>query len=160
MLALPIELLQRVTDNLSDETLTTFRLTCKAIEATTFDTFAKIYFEERYCCIYEKPRWTLLREIIFSSIGDRVRRVIFTTHALAPAQPEHLQLAPKKPAEDETYDILNAQCDVVVVLEGAVGVQIQTAVLPSKDMIENCLICIRNLSPDIRLKVEFDEEYL
>ena len=50
LLALPLELLQRITDNVSDETLTTFRLTCKAIEAATFDRFAKTVFEERYCC--------------------------------------------------------------------------------------------------------------
>lgn len=49
LLALPVELLQRITDKVSNETLTTFRLTCKVIEAATFDRFAKTFFEERYC---------------------------------------------------------------------------------------------------------------
>lgn len=86
LLALPVELLQRITDKVGDETSTTFRLSRKAIEAATFDHFAKTFFEERYCCLYDKPRWTILRNIASSRMGDRIRRVIFTTNVLAPAR--------------------------------------------------------------------------
>jgi hypothetical protein len=155
LLALPVELLQRITDNLSDETIPTFRLACKAIEASTFDTIAKIYFEDRYCCIYQKARWTLLRDIVFSRIGDRIRRVVFTTNALAPAQYEHLHLAPTKPEGDKAYDILFSQFDVGFAL---VGTRTQTTAWPCENTIQNCIIRIRNLSPMIHLEVEFDEE--
>lgn len=96
LLALPVELLQRVTDNLSDETLTAFRLTCKTIEAATFDQFAKVFFEERYCFIYEKQRWTLSNSVISSRIAVKVRKVVFTSNILAPAGREQLQLAPRQ----------------------------------------------------------------
>ena len=82
LLALTVELLQRITKYVSDKTLTTFRLTCKAIEAATFDHFAKVFFEERYCYKYEKPRWILLDNIIHSKMADRVRKVVFTTRIL------------------------------------------------------------------------------
>lgn len=175
LLALPLELLQRITDNVSDETLTTFRLTCKAIEAATFDRFAKTFFEERYCCIYDMPRWTLLEDIASSRVCDRIRRVIFTTNVLAPARYEHLQLAPTKPeekdgeGEDEHEEdqeeealchMISAQCDLANALVEAAGARNQMTAWPSKDVIERCLICLRNHTPRVRVAADLLEEYL
>lgn len=157
LLALPVELLQRITNELGDETLTTFRLTCKAIEAATFDHFAKIFFEERHCCIYYEPRWTLLRKIFCSRIGDRIHRVIFTTDGLAPASCEDLQLASPKPYEED--DITRAQGNAIFALMRAAGTQIQTPTSPSKDAIERCLRCIRDLTPRTLVEVDLDENY-
>lgn len=144
MLALPVELLQRVTDNLGDETLTTFRLTCKAIEAATFDQFAKIFFEERYYYIYEKPRWTLLNNIVSSRLADRIRKVVFTTKVLAPACFKQLQLAPKQDrngcSEQEW-----AQIQLRDSMVDAMGPEEQIPAWPSAGTIERCLIDIRNL---------------
>ena len=143
LLALPVELLQCITNELGDETLTTFRLTCKAIEAATFDHFAKIFFEERHCCIYYEPRWTLLRRIVCSRIGDKIHRVIFTTDVLAPASCADLQLASAK----GLIIIRRAQWNAMSNLMGAAGTRRQTPTLPSKDVIERCLRCIREPSP-------------
>ena len=157
LLALPVELLQRITNELGDETLTNFRLTCKAIEAATFDHFAKIFFEERYCCIYYEPRWTLLRKIVCSRFGDRIHRVFFTTNVLAPASCEDLQLASPKPYEED--GISRAQGNAVFTLMGAAGTRGQIPALPSKDVIERCLRCIRDLTPKTLVEVDFDENY-
>jgi hypothetical protein len=157
LLALPIELLQRISEEVSDETLTTFRLTCKAIEAATFDLFAKIFFEERYCYVYYKPRWTLLEDIIRSRMGDSVRRVIFTTNILAPVVSRRLQLAPQDPGEEGDYDIIETQVDVEVKMMEAVGARVQAPAWPSKDAIERCFICIRNLTPNVLVELDFNQ---
>jgi len=160
LLALPVELLQRITDNVSDEALTTFRLTCKTIEAATFDHFAKVFFEERYCCIYDKPRWTLLRDVVSSRMGDRICRVVFTTDILAPTTWDHLQLAPAKPEEgEERYpDFLMAQCDLADALAEAVGARKHTVAWPSKDVVEHCLTRMRNHAPNICVEADLFEE--
>lgn len=161
LLALPVELLQRVTDNLSDETLTTFRLTCKTMEAATFDQFAKIFLADRYCCIYDQPRWTLLRDMVSSRLGVRIRRVILTTNVLAPARIEHLHLIPtQSEAEEEgMFDILFSQCVLGDALVKAVGARKQTAAWPSKSQIERCLTCIRDLGPNVRVTLDFDGDF-
>jgi hypothetical protein len=56
LLALPVELVGRIADALGPESLLMLRLTCKALEHSTYDLFAKIYFEQRFCCIYYEPR--------------------------------------------------------------------------------------------------------
>lgn len=157
LLALPVELLQRITNEISDETLTTFRLTCKAIEAATFDHFAKIFFEERHCCIYYEPCWSLLRRIVCSRIGDRIHRVIFTTNVLAPASSKDLQLALDKLYGKDS--ITCAQCNAVSILRGEAGTQIQIPTLPSKDVSERCLRCIRNLTPRALVEFNFDQDH-
>ena len=154
LLALPVELLQCITNELGDETLTTFRLTCKAIEAATFDHFAKIFFEERHCCIYYEPRWTLLRRIVCSRIGDKIHRVIFTTDVLAPASCADLQLASAK----GLIIIRRAQWNAMSNLMGAAGTRRQTPTLPSKDVIERCLRCIRDLTPRTLVEVDFEKD--
>jgi hypothetical protein len=153
LLALPVELLQRVTDNLSDETLTTFRLTCKAIEATTFDQFAKIFFEERHCYIYEKPRWTLLDKIVSSRLGDRVRKVVFTTKVLAPACFRQLQLAPEQDLNGHS-DHEWAQLQLRDSVTGEVGPREQIPAWPSAGAIERCLINTRNFAPNLHVKLD------
>ena len=158
LLALPIELLQRISGELTDETLTTFRLTCKTVEAVTFDRFAEIFFEERYCCIYHKPRWTLLKDVVSSRMGDRIRRVIFTTDSLAPAQIEHLQLAPVDPGE-EGYFILRDQDKVGDDLADAAGTRTQTIAWPSKAAIERCLRCIRTLAPNAHIETNLNGRF-
>jgi hypothetical protein len=156
LLALPIELLQRIADNVSNETLTTFRLTCKPIEAATFDQFAKIFFEERHCCIYYKPRWTLLRDIVFSRMGDKIRRLVFTTDVLAPAMVDHLQLAPRKIAGEDCNSV-RAQFNARNALKEALGARTQLPAWPSNDFIGRCLIHIRNLTPDVFVEVDFHD---
>lgn len=154
LLTLPMELLQRIIIMLGDETLPTFRLTCKTIEATTFDLFAQIFFEERYCCIFYKPRWTLLEDVISSRMGDRVRRVVFTTDVLAPFGLEHLQIAPTKPSGKISH-IAYSQCEVRRALIETVGPRTQIPAWPSRRVIERCLIFMRNLTPNVLVEAHF-----
>jgi len=154
LLALPVELLQRVTDNLSDETLTTFRLTCKTIEVATFDQFAKIFFEERHCFVYEKPRWTLLNDIVSSRMADRIRQLILTTDVLAPASHAQLQMAP---SWFQTGDkSMSAQFHERQVLAKA-ALRTETSKWPSKDLIECCLKSASSRAPKLHVKLDFDD---
>ena len=51
LLALPLELLTRITDNLKDESLPSLRLTCKTLEGATFDRFVRT-FQDTHCCVH------------------------------------------------------------------------------------------------------------
>lgn len=61
LLALPMELLIRITTFLNSVILTSLRLTCKTLEAATFDQFAAHYCTNRHCFVLSADRWTLLR---------------------------------------------------------------------------------------------------
>jgi hypothetical protein len=158
LLALPVELLQRITNELSEETLTAFRLTSKTSEAATFDRFAKIFFEERHCYIYEKPRWTLLDSIVSSRLADRVRKVVFTTDFLAPVCTEQLQLAPEH-ARIGAYEHQWAQIELKESMSCAVGPRQQIPAWPSTGAIERCLINVRNLAPKLHVELNLGGYY-
>lgn len=83
LLALPLELLTRVTDCLNDESLPTLRLTCKALEASTFDRFTDT-FAYTSCCIFYEERWRSLRRFLYGSdrLVQRLRSITFTTNPL------------------------------------------------------------------------------
>lgn len=100
LLALPVELVGRIAKSLEPESLPMLRLTCKALEHSTYDLFTKTFFEQRFCCIYYEPRWLLLKDIISSRLGSRVREVMFTTDPLEHKLCEDLQLAPDKSEAD------------------------------------------------------------
>lgn len=44
--------------------------------------------------MYQKPRWTLLDNIINSKLAEKVHNMVFTSKVLGPACSEQLQLAP------------------------------------------------------------------
>lgn len=100
LLALPVELVGRIADSLTPESLLMLRLTCNLLEHLTYDLFSKTFFERRYCCIFYEPRWLLLKNVISSRLGSRVREVTFTIEPLESKHDTDLQLAPNKFDED------------------------------------------------------------
>lgn len=162
LLALPVELLQRVATTINDETLLMFRSTCKAIESATFDQFAKTFFEERYCYIYHEPRWTQLQDILFSRMAARVHRMIFTTKVLAPASSNQLQLAPKENHTHRTGFLdgcmFGAQSDAHEKMAKAVGPRRQIPAWPRPFTIMRCATMISLITPKTRVELDFEEK--
>jgi len=155
LLTLPVELLQRVTKNLNDETLTTFRITCKAIETATFDQFARTFFTERYCDIWNQSRWILLNKIVASRLVNRIHNVVFTTNMLEPHSSQDIQLAPERPRSHTT--VADAMQDAQFQASFHDG---DILTWPSSRMIKKCLQSVNELAPNVLvgLKVEFDIE--
>ena len=96
LLALPVELIGRIADSLTPESLLMLRLTCKILEHSTYDLFAKTFFEQRFCCIYYEPRWLLLNNVLSSRLGSRLREVTFTERPLEFKRYTDVQLAPNR----------------------------------------------------------------
>ena len=81
LLDLPVEMLQRITENLhATQVLPALRLTCKALDSITFDRFAQTFDTVR-CCIFYEERWLSLQRLLGkpSRIMNRIRWVEFTT---------------------------------------------------------------------------------
>lgn len=81
-LALPVELVTRITDLLDKEDLLMIRPTFKALDAITFDRFAEEYFAHVYCWIATSESYDRLRNIISDSsrLRNRVRQLTFTAN--------------------------------------------------------------------------------
>lgn len=97
LLQLPLELLQRIIDLLSDETTIMLRLSCKVLQATTFDVFARVHFTKRKICIADKARWTQLSSILDSCLATRLKKLTFT---IINDRTKSFQLAPGREFSD------------------------------------------------------------
>jgi hypothetical protein len=84
ILAMPSELIRRVTSFLDTEMLPAIRLKCKAFEDATFDRFADTHFAHLYCCIFQPTAFHRLKDILQNSptLKTRIRRVTLTDNAL------------------------------------------------------------------------------
>lgn len=117
LLALPVELVGRIADSLTPESLLMFRLTCKALEHSTYDLLAKTFFEQRFCCIYYEPRWLLIDNVVSSRLGSRVREVTFIAEPLESKWYKDLQLAPNEFEKDINTAQRNAEGELSLTLD-------------------------------------------
>jgi hypothetical protein len=151
LLALPVELVGRIAKSLEPESLPMLRLTCKALEHSTYDLFTKTFFEQRFCCIYYEPRWLLLKDIISSRLGSRVREVMFTTDPLEHKLCEDLQLAPDK----SEADMEQAQSTVEFDLSTSMGPEIQLPAWPSTAVFQPVFLDFKRFAPRSLIKLDF-----
>lgn len=160
LLALPIELLHWITDYLHDESLSSLRLSCRAIEAATFDQFATRFFDQRYCFIYHKPRWDLLRNILASRLAGRIRKVTFTTQISEQPRLYPLQLAPRR-AECiyKSACIARAQLFERSRLMSAVGLRSQLPAWPTRLSTQRCLLDLGEFAPNALVELDIVEFY-
>jgi len=97
LLALPMEMLDRIAVQLGDDHDAIFsaRLTCKTLEAATFDRFADKFFRFReYCIFYKRSLLRLLGLLVSSSrLTARMRRITFTSSFFANKNHTHVKLA-------------------------------------------------------------------
>jgi len=162
LLALPIELVDRIADSLGPESLLMLRLTCKVLEHSTYDRFAKTFFERRSCCIYYEPRWLLLEAIIRSRLGNRLRYLEFTSKPFEDKLYQHLQLAPGQmqavtPAAPTRAEasIRAAQIRSNKDLSFEVGPHTQTPAWPSMAVFSRVFRDIKTLAPNAFVKLDF-----
>ena len=83
LLALPMELIDRIAIHLDDDHDAMFnaRLTCKTLEAATFDRFAQQFFTAHGYCITNKRSLLRLQDLLASSsrLMARMRYITFTS---------------------------------------------------------------------------------
>ncbi|KAM0702065.1 hypothetical protein Q7P35_010975 [Cladosporium inversicolor] len=155
LLALPVELVGRIADSLEPESLLMLRLTCKVLEHSTYDLFAKTFFERRFSCIYYEPRWLLLNKVIHSRLSNRVREVTFTTDPLEATWYKNLQLAPNK----SEADMITAQSFAGGALSLSVGPQTQVPTWPSTAVFHRVFCDFKRLAIRALIKVDFLEAW-
>ena len=97
LLALPMEMLDRIAVQLEDDHDAIFstRLTCKTLEAATFDRFADKFFRYReYCIFYQRSLLRLQGLLAGSSrLTARMRRTTFTSSFFANKNHTDVRLA-------------------------------------------------------------------
>lgn len=80
LLNLSTDVLTLVLNFLNDESLTSVRRTCKALDRVTFDRFADQYFAHIYCFIFTPDALERLKEILQNAprLRERIRQVTLT----------------------------------------------------------------------------------
>jgi len=151
LLALPVELVSRIANSLEPESLLMLRLTCKVLEHSTYDLFAKTFFEKRFCCIYYEPRWLLMKAVMSSRLGSRVREVTFTLKPLESKRYGDLQLAPNK----FERDLRSAQSIAENRLSAFLGLQTQVPALPSTAILSRVFRDFKRLAPSTLIGIDF-----
>lgn len=154
LLALPLELLTRITDNISHESLPTVRLTCKTLEGVTFNRFEKS-LSMTTCCIYYESRWLSLQRFLHGSerLVQALRGIYFTSDPLETRSPFEVQLAPGKDfpnicAAQKQFDIREANEDLPY--EPA-----HVDSVPSQALIHSVLIDLRERAPYAWISFDF-----
>lgn len=110
LLSLPMELLQRITSSVDQQEVVPYlRLTCKALEAATFDLFVATFVKEVHCCVIDRSRLVRLSKLLRNSsrLSRMVRNVTFTTYLLKGKHVADIQLAPAKNTKDFFHEQLN-----------------------------------------------------
>lgn len=111
ILDLSTDVLTLALNSLNDESLTSVRRTCKALDRVTFDRFADHYFAHIYCWNYTTDGFERLRDIILHSsrLRDRIRRVTLTDDFFEDLAVTSLQFVPKENQSDEWAKIWSIQ---------------------------------------------------
>ncbi|KAM0721364.1 hypothetical protein Q7P37_002288 [Cladosporium fusiforme] len=104
---IPNELLDRVIDNLADESILSLRLTSKYFDAATFDRFIKAYVADQRCWIYDEERWTRLinMHIHLPRLCGKVRTVILAESLLEESSVDELAAVPTQEEHDIELEI-------------------------------------------------------
>lgn len=151
LLALPKELLQRITVDLDDDhgAILNTRLTCKTLEAAIFDSFAKKFFESHEYCIFYRVSLLRLYALLASSsrLITKMRTVTFTSCFFANSNYKHVQLALK---ENET-DVKSAQNAAMKAYSKAELEMLQTQFFPDTVLIRDVLVALKAKCPGVEL---------
>jgi hypothetical protein len=97
LLALPMELLDRIAIELEDDhdAVLSTRLTCKTLEAATFDRFAEKSFRSREYCVLYKRSLLRLQDLLNSSsrLAASMRCITFTSSLFANTNYKQVNIA-------------------------------------------------------------------
>ena len=109
LLDLPAELVGRITSFVNTEALIPVRLTCKALEAITFDRFAAENFGHIYCWVATTDDFKRLGEIVRQSprLSSRIRQLTLSTDPLRELPRSSIAYA-RRESEDEDRALTHA----------------------------------------------------
>jgi len=140
LLALPMELIQRITIQFDDDDDAIFstRLACKTLEAATFDRFADRFFKHHHYCIYYKRSLLRLQDLLESSsrLTTRIRHITFTSRFFASVRHKGMQLAPNQ----SDNDLESAQIAAMVVHARSEMETLHKQLLPDPQLIRRVLV--------------------
>lgn len=156
LLALPLELLTRITDNLKDESLPSLRLTCKTLEGATFDRFVRT-FQDTHCCVHYESRWLSLKRFLNGSdrLVSALRCVTFTSDPLEGHCHRQVQTAPSEAFPDiedaqRQFSISQAKLDIPYAL-------LDYDSRPSLALIQSVLLDMNELAPHVAISFDLTE---
>lgn len=156
LLALPLELVIRITDNLNDESLPTLRLTCRTLEGVVFDRFTKT-FQDSYCCIYYESRWLSLKRFLGGSarLVNTLRSVTFTSDPLERHDHTQVHIAPGQ----EFLDIRDAQqqFDMREAAQDLPYEPLDADTRPSLALIQSVFLDMQDLAPEAYISFDLIE---
>lgn len=153
LLALPMELLQRITNSLNNESLPTLRLTCKTLENATLDHFVAAFLEKRCYFVHDETRWVLLKNLLSTRLASKMREITFSYSSLERKSPTEIQLAP----EEALVSMAAAQS-----LAWRLHVQpseedLRNETRPSTPLIHRVMVDIKKFAPNARVHLRLME---
>jgi hypothetical protein len=154
LLALPMELIQRITVQLDDDRHAIFsiRFTCKPLEAAIFDRFADTFFRSRRYCIFYKRSLLNLQNLLTSSsrLTARMQRVTLTSSFFENSTYRDIKLA-----------LLQSETDLGSAQSAAMKAYAQSQVetlhkqsVPDAELIRSVLVPLQTKCPGIRLDLD------
>lgn len=158
MLELLLELLQRVTNSLNDESLSTLRLTCKALETATLDRFVAVYLRWRHFYIRDSARWTLLKNLLSTRLSSRMEIISFTLEQLENGFRYDIQLALENTSDASMYaDKMDASREKA---QQALDEDFDDFARPDRALMHRVMFDIKRLAPNVRVNFDlwFDDD--
>lgn len=146
-----MELLQRITVHLDDDqhAILSVRLTCKMLEAATFDGFAEKFFHSHHYCILYRVSLLRLYALLASSsrLMSRMRTVTFTACFFANSSYKYVQLA----LNQSQTDLKLAQIAAMKAYSQDQIEMLQTQMLPDAELIRSVLVALREKCSGVEL---------
>lgn len=147
LIALPMEMLDRNAVHLEDDHDATFstRLTCKTLEAATFDRFADEFFHCPEYCVFNKRSLLHLQSLLSTSprLAAKIRRITFTSSFFTNVNHTQVKLALNK---SET-NMDEAQIASIDAYNKQQYSMLHKRCLPSKALIRSVLFAFKAKCP-------------
>lgn len=148
-----MELLLRITADLDEDcdAILNTRLTCKTLEAATFDCFAEKFFASHKFCILYRLSLLRLYDLLASSsrLMSKMRTITFTSCFFANMKPNHVKLA----LNQSQTDLKSAQIDAMKAYSQSQVEMLQTQMLPDARLIRNVLVALKANCPGVEVKL-------
>ena len=152
--ALPMELLERITADLDEDchAILNIRLTCKTLEAATFDCFAEKFFASHQFCILYRVSLLRLYDLLARSsrLIPKMRTITFTSCFFANMKPDNVKLALNQ------YQMYrkSAQIAAMNAYSESHVEMLQPQMLPDARLIRDVLVALKANCPGVEVKLD------
>lgn len=142
-----MELLQRITKSLNDESLPTLQLTYKTLESAKLDQFTETFLSKRCYFVHEESRRVLLKNLLSTRLAGRMREITFTHDSLEGKSWQEVQTVP----EEEVGSVKEAQLQAYDYADGPSEQALRNETRPSTVLIHRVLIDIQTFAPSVQI---------